>query len=128
MRVSSSAWKFIGCCKGSFSKQAAPPGPLRGDLADGVLQAVSDRRGHGRVEGIVAQHFFHGGELAGRGVLGLVGGGKLLLLLRSYFGLAFHGSISGGLWKETGGGVAGAMRLPPDGVGRLLPPPRKAFA
>src|ERR1043166_2727261 len=64
MKGSSLAWKFIGCCKGSFSKQAAPPGPLRGDLADGVLQAVSDRRGHGRVEGIVAQHFFHGGSMS----------------------------------------------------------------
>ena len=51
-----------------------------GELADGLLQTVRNRGRHRRVQGVMAQHFLNGRELA-IGILSELPAGMLLELL-----------------------------------------------
>ncbi len=75
--------------RASVAQEPAPPGPRRRQLRNGFLQAMGDPGRDGSVQGVMTEQFLDAAKLA-NGLLLLLIGGKLCLLLRGEFDLAFH--------------------------------------
>ena len=81
---------------------------------------MGDVRGHGSVQGVVAQHLFDAGKFLGRSRLRVLLGGLRGLSLRFEFDLFFHVRTSNGFLELRREGLAGAVQLAADGVGGLF--------
>ena len=103
-----------------MAEPSPPPGAdRRRQLTEGLLQALPDCRRHRSVQGVMAQHFFCRGKLAGGRLLGLLARDALLFVFEgSKFGLAFH--ILSGFLKKDGKRLARPMQFSSYCVGGLL--------